>query len=179
VIAHTPLDPQAQGTDLARLGATDVAPAARMTIATTRRYAERGTGRDHRRLERANERPDHEPAIREGDDRIRHELARAVVRHLAAAFRPNDLDPPGRERRRAGEDVGHIGRPPERQDRRMLEEEQLIRDSTVGTLGDQPMLQVMGLAVRHPAKPRRGDRPRSGVDPVRPWASVSIATRAR
>jgi hypothetical protein len=42
----------------------------------------------------------------------------------------------------------------------MLEEEQLIGDTTLGALGDQPVLQREGLAVRHPAEPRGDDRPR-------------------
>jgi hypothetical protein len=150
-----------------------------MALAATRRDAERGTRRDHRRLERADERPDHEAAIRERQDRIRHELARAVVGHLATALDPDDLDPPPGERRRVGEDVAGSDVPAERQDRRMLEEEQLIGDPTLARSSTSRCCSAR--ASRYAIRPSHEATigPGSGVDPVRPWASVSIATRAR
>ena len=81
-----------------------VAPAARVAVAPAGLDAERGAGRDQRRLERPDERSDHAGRGRDSaDDRVRHQLAGTVVGHLAAALDPDDLDAarePGPRRRR-------------------------------------------------------------------------------
>ena len=56
------------------------------------RHAEGRAGRDEGGLEGADERPDHQAAGGQGDDRVGDQLAGAVVGHLAAALDPDDLD---------------------------------------------------------------------------------------
>ena len=56
VVAHAALDPQPQRADLARIGAVRVAPAAGWPSRRAGRHAVRSTGRDERRLQRADER---------------------------------------------------------------------------------------------------------------------------
>src|SRR3954449_6129242 len=84
VVAHASFDAEAERADLAWVGTGRVAPAARMAIASRSGHAERGARREKCRLERANERPDHQSPVREPDDRIRDELAGTVVCDLAA-----------------------------------------------------------------------------------------------
>ena len=75
-----------------------------MAVAPPGLDAERGAGRDQRRLERPDERPDQQAARRQGDDRIGDQLAGPVVGHLSAALDPDDLDaaPARSSRRRRG-----------------------------------------------------------------------------
>ena len=80
---------------------------------------------------------------------------------------------------RVGADVGRVGRAAEGQDRRMLEEQQLVADPSLGALGDEALLERQCLAVVHPPSHDATIGPGSGVDPLRSGASVSIATTAR
>ena len=100
-----------------------------MAVAPGGRDAERGAGRDERRLERPDERPDQQAARRERDDRVRDELARAVVGHLAAALDADDLDAARGQDRPGRADVRRVGGPAEGQDRRVLEEQELVADA--------------------------------------------------
>ena len=103
VVAHAALDAEPEGADLARVRAVGVAPAAGVAVAPAGGDAERGAGRHEGRLERADERPDHQAARSERDDRVGDQLARAVVGDLAAALDADDLDarvrPASRHRR--------------------------------------------------------------------------------
>ena len=125
-----------------------------------------GAGRDEGRLEGAHERPDHQAALAERDDRVGDELARAVVGHLAAALDADDLDAARGEVGRVGPDMRGVRRPTEGQDRGVLEEEQPVADPTVRTLGHESLLEGERLAVLDPPQPRRDDRPRLGGRPA-------------
>ena len=57
MVADAALDAQAEGADLARLGAVGLAPAAGMAVAPVGRDAERRAGLDDRRLQGADEGP--------------------------------------------------------------------------------------------------------------------------
>jgi hypothetical protein len=92
VVAHSPLDADAQRADLA--GRTvRIDPAAGMTLAPIRDDAERGARVDHRGLERANQGAKEEAPSRQGEDRIRDQLAGPVVGHLPAPLDLDHLDP--------------------------------------------------------------------------------------
>jgi hypothetical protein len=110
---------------------------------------------DERSLECPDERPDEQATFVETNDRIRDELARTVVGDLAATLDPLDGDPASGELIRGDTDVGGIGVFAEGQDRRMLEQEELVTDPAVGTLVEESLLECVGLAVIDPAKPRR------------------------
>jgi len=69
---------------------------------------------------------------------------------------------PRRQLRGIGEDVALVCVAAERQDRRMLEQEQAITDRTVGAQGCELLLERPRLAVRDPPQPRRLDDPRPG-----------------
>ena len=122
MVGHAALDAQAEGADLARPRSVRVDPAARMAVAPVGLDSERPAGVDHRVLEGPHERSEEEAAAGQGDDRIGHQLARAVVGDLAAALDPDELDPARRQLGRRGPDVRLVGLPAERQDRRMLEQ---------------------------------------------------------
>ena len=100
VVAHAALDAEAEGADLARRRTVRVAPAAGMAVPAGGRDAVRGTRLDERRLERADERPQEQAALVQRDDRVRDQLAGAVVGDLAAALDADDLDAPALEVRR-------------------------------------------------------------------------------
>ena len=85
-----------------------------------------------------------------------------MVRDLAAALDADDLDPPPAELRGVGEDVALVGVAAERQDRRMLEQEQLVSDRAVGASPGELLLERPRLAVRDPPQPGRLDDPRPG-----------------
>jgi hypothetical protein len=65
-----------------------------------------------------------------------------VVGHLTAAFDTQDLDPSAGELGRTGQDVRVVGVAPERQDGVVLEQEQLVADEAVGTLGGEAALEL-------------------------------------
>ena len=94
VVADATLDAEAECADLARLRTVEVAPAARVALATSRLDAEGAAGIDQRRLERADERSEQQAALVQADDRIRHELAGTVVGDLPATLDPFDRDAP-------------------------------------------------------------------------------------
>ena len=180
MVAHAALDAQAECPDLARIGAARVAPAAGLALAPAGLDAERGAGRGEGRLERADERPDHQPARAEGQDRVGDELARAVIRHLAAALDPDRLDAACGEGGRVGPDVGRVRCPAEGQDRWMLEQQEPVADPSLGALDHEALLERQC----RPGSPTRPSHvatigPGTGVDPLRSGASVSIATMAR
>ena len=179
MIADAALDAQAEGADLARVGTVRIAPAARVAVAPRRPDAERRAGRHERGFEGPDQRPDHEAAARQGDDRIGDQLARAVVGHLAASLDADDLDPARGERRVVGQDVGRVGGASEGQDSRVLEEEQPVADGAVGALGGERLLEGEPLAVWHAPEPRRErSAPAPGSTRAALGASVSIATFA-
>ena len=160
VIGDPTLDAQAERPDLPGLRSVRVAPAARVAVAPRRLDAERGTGRDERRLEGADERADEQAAIVEGDDRVGHELTRAVVGDLAAALDVHDRDTPSLELGGdAREDVCRIAVPAQRQDGRVLQQEELVADPPIGPLGGQSPLERMRLVIRDPTEPVRLERP--------------------
>jgi hypothetical protein len=94
-----------------------------------------------------------EAASGEGEDRVRDQRAGPVVGHLAAALDPDHLDPAADELRRRREDMRGIGLSPEREDRRVLEEQEPIVDQPVGALSGEALLEPPRLAIGHPAEP--------------------------
>ena len=111
----------------------------------------------HRGFERPDERPEHEPAVGEPDDRVRDELAGPVVRHLPAPLDADDLDAEAAERPSVGADVGGVGVTAEREDRVVLEEDELVADEAGGSRTDDAVLEVPGIAVCHPPEPARAE----------------------
>ena len=93
-----------------------------MTLAPVGRDAEIPARVDQRALQDANEWPEEDAATAEGDDRVGHELAGAVVGHFPAPLDPDELDAARGQLGRRRPDVRLVGLPAERQDRRMLEE---------------------------------------------------------
>ena len=162
VVADAALDADPERPDLPRQRALGVGPAARVAVAPARGHAERRARLGHRRLERPHERPEQEAAVGEAEDRVRDELAGPVVGDLAAALDADDLDPAPAQLRGIGEDVALVGVAAERQDRRMLEQEQAITDRAVGAPPGELLLERPRLAVRDPPQPGRPDDPRPG-----------------
>jgi hypothetical protein len=124
-----------------------------VALAARDRDAKRRTGLDERGLERSNQRPNEQPALVQIDDRVRHELARAVVGDFSAALDPPNLDPAGGELIGAGPDMARIGVAAEGQDGRMFEQEQLVADHAGGALADQSLLPCMRILIGDPAQP--------------------------
>jgi hypothetical protein len=79
-------------------------------------------------------------------DRVADELAGTVVRDVAA---PIGVDELGSDRRRIDEHVGEIGARPHREDVGVLQQQQPV----VGPVGEQPVLQRVGIPVGHRAQP--------------------------
>ena len=177
VVADAALDAEAERADLARVahrpdrtsspggrraGRPPTPSAAQ--VATRAASSARTSGRTSR------------PRSARRDDRVRHQLARAVVGHLAAALDPDDLDAaarrasPRRRRTWAGSDVAAEG-----QDRRVLEEEQLVADRAVGALRREALLERQSVAVvgRVRAMTRRSAPVRGRPAPIRESASRS------
>ncbi len=154
MIGHPALDAKAEGADLARLAAVRVAPAAGVSVAPSGLDAQRGARRDERRLESPDERAHEDAALVQRDDRIGHELAGAVIGHLTAALDADDLDTAAGQLVGAGPDVRLVAVPAERQDRRMLEEEQLVADPAVRSFRGEPTLEDVGFAVLDTTQPR-------------------------
>ena len=125
MVADAAFDSQAERAKLAGSVAVRIAPATGKALAAAGGHSERGRRLDHRLLERAHERPEQHAAVGELDDRVCDELARAVVRDLAATLDADQLDAP------SGSCSGDahvflIRLAPERQHRRMLEHQQLV-----------------------------------------------------
>src|ERR1019366_3035418 len=76
-------------------------------------------------LESPDERADQQAPARQGEDWIGHQLARAVIGDLAAAFDPDQLDAPSLELPGRRTNVALVGVSAEGQDRWMLEEQEL------------------------------------------------------
>jgi len=133
-------------------------PAAGMPVAAIRLNAERGACLDHRRLERLDQRPHEQPALTELQDRVRHELAGPVVGHLTTALHADDLDAAPTQLRRPRQDVRLVGLATERQDRVVLEEQQLVGGLPGDAALEQLLLAGPGLPVADPAEPCRLDR---------------------
>jgi hypothetical protein len=127
-----------------------------------------GTGRpaggNHRRLERPYEWPNEETAPGQRQDRIRDELARPVVGHLAPTLDPDQLDPAALELGGFDSDERFRRLAPEGQNRRVLEEQELIADQAVGALGGEPLLEGPGRSVVDAAEPADGER--TGLDRI-------------
>ena len=168
VVAHATFDAEAEGTDLARRRPVRVAPAARMAVPARRGDAIRGAGLHERRLERADEWPQEQAALVQRDDRVRDQLAGAVIRDLAAALDADDVDAPALEVRLGRADVRGIAVAPERQHGRMLEQQQLVADQAISALGDEPFLERVRGSVAAPAEPA-GDQRRARRGGVGAW----------
>ena len=76
-----------------------------------------------------------------------------MVGHLTAALDPDDLDAAAGQRFRVGADVGRVGRATEGQDRRVLEQEQLVGDGAVGPLRREALLERQSVAVVGASEP--------------------------
>ncbi len=159
VVRDAAFDAEPERPDLPGLRTVGVAPAAGMAVTAGGPDAELGARPDERVLERANERTDEQAALVERHDRIGHQLARAVVGDLAAALDADDGDPASVQVGRAGEDVGRIAVAAQRQDRRVLQQQELVADQPVGALGCQASLQRVRLVVGDPPEPARLERP--------------------
>ena len=158
MIRRAPLDADAERADLARLGSVGVDPAAGVAVAAGGFDTVSGAGRDERRLQRTDERAEQQLAIGETDDGIRDQLAGAVVRDLAAALDAEDLDTACGELGRCREDVRLVRLASEREDRGVLEEEELVGDRAARAGGRQPFLQIPGISVRDAPQPVRLER---------------------
>jgi P-type Ca2+ transporter type 2C len=108
-------------------------------------------------LEGPNERAEEQASTIELQDRVGHELARAVVGDLAPAFDPDDLDAASSQLVPAGADVRLVGVAAKRQDGRVLEQQQLVGNEVSGSLDREPPLELPGGAVIDPAEPPDGD----------------------
>ena len=157
VVGDAPLDPDPQGADLARARAVRVGPAARVAVTSSCLDAECRTRPAHRGLEGADVGTEQERPVGEPEDRVRDELAGAVVRDLAAALDAQQLDAAGFEVGRRGEHVRRLGLASEREHRRVLQEEQLVPDAALGAGGREALLEVPRVAVRDAAEPVDGD----------------------
>jgi hypothetical protein len=129
-----------------------------VSVPARRGDAIRGTRFDERRLERADERPEEQAALVQRDDRVRDQLAGAVVGDLATALDADDLDAPAVELRLGRTDVPGVAVPPERQHGWMLEQQQLVRDQAVRALADEPLLERVRGPVATAAEPARDQR---------------------
>ena len=89
------------------------------------------------------------------EDRIADELAGTVIGHVAAAVRGIECDARALQDFVAREQVFHVAVAAERDDVRMLEEQQLIGDAAPLALRDEPLLQF--------AAPRRNRSGRVGA----------------
>ena len=146
-----------------------------MALAAGRIHPKGGTRRDEGRLERPDERPQEQAALVEPDDGIGDQLAWTVIGHLAATLDPFDRDAASRELLRARQDVRGVGLAAQGQDRRMLQQQQVVRDLAGSALVDQSALEGMRSGVLDAAEPtgvqRRdlagtvpGERVRPGFD---------------
>ena len=84
-----------------------------------------GAGADHRLLQRGHVLPDVR-AVGEIEHRIRHELPRPVVGHVAPAIGGVDLEALLPEPLRRGDDVPALGAPAEGEHGRVLQQEQVV-----------------------------------------------------
>ncbi len=160
MVGHAPLDPEPESSDLARLAPIRIAPAARVAVASGCFHAECRAGLDHGSLERPHEWLDEQAASMDVDDRIGDELARPVVGHLATPLDPDDLDAAGGELCRCRQDMAPLGVSPQSQDRGVLQQEQLIRNSTGNAFVDEVVLELASAraAVQSRHTPRDGVR---------------------
>jgi len=107
------------------------------------------------------------------DDRVRHQLAGAVVSDLAAALDAEHLDAAFLEEGGRREDVRIVGLAAKGEDRRVLEEQELVADAPLGTGSGQPLLEIPRRPVRDPPQPVRDQRLHRAHDTSRwfagPW----------
>src|SRR5262245_50319451 len=87
-------------------------------------------------------------ARRQLDNRIADQLAGAVVSHIAAATGFKKLDAQSRARHVVGQDVRAIGRPTQRDDVLVFEQQKLIRNFITLAPLDEIALQRMRFVVR-------------------------------
>jgi len=129
------------------------------------------------RFQRPDERPDEERAVSQTNDWIGGELTRAVIRDLAAALGPDQLDVAGGQLGRARQDVARVGVAAERQDRLVLQQQQLVSDRACGTSCHEAMLEIPCVAIPRPAEPPRGDRRGCGGESRRRVLCIAIHVR--
>ena len=122
--------------------------------------AEVGQRVDHHLLEAVHVGRSRGRVVGHGDDRVGHQLARAVIGDVAAAVGPLEHGP---DRGRVDEHVTVIGVRAERVGVRVLEDEQVVVVRPRG----QGVLQLVGLVVR--------DRPERADTQHRPWPQSSAA----
>jgi hypothetical protein len=123
-----------------------------------RRDAVVGREPDHHLREVAHV-PAHVAAIRaEVDDGVGHELAGAVVGHVAAAARLGVVDAEPRARRLVDEHVRLFGAAAHRDHRVVLEEEHGVADGALEPGLEHAFLQVERRGVGAPAEPVKGKR---------------------
>ena len=89
------------------------------------------------------------------EDRVADQLSRPVVGDVAASVGPDEL---GAHLSRRAEQVPEVAAHAERVDVRVLEQEQVVVD----TLGEQPPLERVGVAVADPPQPADVQRPAGG-----------------
>ena len=118
-------------------------PRAREASHTTGRHAEIGADANHQLLEIPHVRVHVAPIRLEVDDGIAHELPGAVVGHIAAAPRFVHVDAAGRQHLRRRDDVraGAVRFYAERDDVRVLEQDQDVRDPVRFPILDECALQ--------------------------------------
>jgi hypothetical protein len=111
-------------------------------------------------LDSPNERPQQYAASGEFDDWVCDELAGTVVRHFAATLHANHLDSALFQFLFRRHNVALVRVAAQRQNCRMLEQEQLVRNLFGASLRDQVVLHLPSIAIRDTAEPLDLDRER-------------------
>ena len=146
-------DAQTQGADLARRRAVGFDPAAGMPVPAAGHDAVRRAGLGHGGLQGTHERPEQDPAIGQADDRVGDQLAGSVIGDLSAPLDADELDAARGELGLRGAHEAWVGLPAERQDRRMLQEQERVGDLVRRPGGDHGVLARPCGAVVDPAEP--------------------------
>ena len=116
-----------------------------------------GRQADHHATEIAHVAAHVAPIGLEVQDGVRDELPWAVEGHVAPAPGLVELDAEARARSLVQEDVLAFGAAPQRDHRRVLQEQDRVGDGPRDALGDQALLERVRLSVGHPPQPVRSD----------------------
>jgi len=121
----------------------------------------------------------HVAAVRlEVQDGVADELTRPVVRDVAASSGLEQRDAHEPAFGIVREHVVRVRRRAERDDVRVLEQQQLVRDHAGAALADQRLLELERLAVLDGAEPARAQFPERGRPVCRPHRSTTAAEAA-
>src|ERR1017187_2110943 len=144
VRSHPPADVYANGGDLALIH-----PHAGQPGDASGEDAVIGQGIDNRLLDRPHVCAHVALPLPQVEDRVAHQLARAVVRHIAAAVDGVERNARARQRRIAGQQVLHAPVAPQRDHVGVFEQQELVRNAALLAGGHELPLQFERLAVIH------------------------------